>query len=114
MVALLNSCSSTRASARRFLRPVSASVCASSREACSIATLSRKVSIVRAITAMGHELGLSVTAEGIETEAQWQILADLGCDRGQGYLIARPMPAADATAFLQAEHDSLPLTALAG
>ena len=59
--------------------------------------------IVRAVTSMGHELGLAVTAEGVETDAQWRTLVDLGCDRGQGYLFARPMDAAAATALLLAE-----------
>ena len=41
---------------------------------------------------LAHELGMSATAEGIETEADWNILKQLGCDEGQGYWIARPMP----------------------
>jgi EAL domain-containing protein (putative c-di-GMP-specific phosphodiesterase class I) len=61
--------------------------------------------IVRAVTAMGHELGLAVTAEGIETEEQRRALVELGCDRGQGYLFARPMDAAAATAFLAGDRD---------
>ena len=35
---------------------------------------------------------MNVVAEGVETEAQRTILADLGCDQMQGYLISRPMP----------------------
>ncbi len=42
---------------------------------------------------IGHELGLRVVAEGIESAAVWQLLAALGCDQGQGYFISRPMPA---------------------
>jgi predicted signal transduction protein with EAL and GGDEF domain len=46
--------------------------------------------IVTASIAFAHALGLEVTAEGIETRAQLDRLADLGCDRGQGYLVGRP------------------------
>jgi diguanylate cyclase (GGDEF)-like protein len=46
--------------------------------------------IVTASIAFAHALGLEVTAEGIETRAQLDRLSDLGCDRGQGYLIGRP------------------------
>lgn len=53
------------------------------------------IAIARAVTALGRSLGLSVLAEGIETEAQADFLRDLGCDYGQGYLFSRPLPAAD-------------------
>ena len=49
--------------------------------------------IIRGLIRMAHDLGLSVTAEGVEDEATLQLLATLGCDRAQGFLIARPMPA---------------------
>jgi EAL domain-containing protein (putative c-di-GMP-specific phosphodiesterase class I) len=42
---------------------------------------------------LGHSLGLRVVAEGIEDEATLALLADLGCDLGQGYLIGKPTPA---------------------
>ena len=51
--------------------------------------------IVQAVIAMAHSLGLSVVAEGVETQAQLAMLRDQGCDEVQGYLLARPMPAAD-------------------
>jgi diguanylate cyclase (GGDEF)-like protein/PAS domain S-box-containing protein len=47
--------------------------------------------IVGAITAMGHALGMSVIGEGIETKRQLGELARLGCDEGQGFLLARPL-----------------------
>jgi len=56
--------------------------------------------IVTAIVAMAKSLGVDVVAEGIETEEQLRTLRALGCPRGQGYLLARPMDAAAATAFL--------------
>ena len=47
--------------------------------------------IVAAVTAMGHVLGMTVVAEGIETTGQLDRLIALGCDQGQGYLLARPL-----------------------
>ena len=49
--------------------------------------------IVDAIIVMAHKLGLKVVAEGIETVEQRDLLIAAGCDYGQGYLFARPMPA---------------------
>ncbi|MCM2263876.1 MAG: EAL domain-containing protein [Desulfuromonadales bacterium] len=47
--------------------------------------------IVTAIIAMGHQLGLKVLAEGVETEAEWAFLRESGCDELQGYLFSRPL-----------------------
>ena len=49
--------------------------------------------IVRTIISMAHNLQLKVIAEGVETENQKQILLDSGCQRFQGYLFGRPLPA---------------------
>jgi diguanylate cyclase (GGDEF)-like protein len=51
--------------------------------------------ITTAIIAMGHALGLKVVAEGVETEAQRNLLRKQGCDEMQGYLFSRPACAAD-------------------
>jgi EAL domain-containing protein (putative c-di-GMP-specific phosphodiesterase class I) len=56
--------------------------------------------IVRSTVDLGHNLGLRVVAEGVEDQATWQELATLGCDSVQGYYLARPMPAAELTAWL--------------
>jgi diguanylate cyclase (GGDEF)-like protein/PAS domain S-box-containing protein len=48
--------------------------------------------IIEAIIAMAHKLGIKTIAEGIETEEQRALLAKAGCDYGQGFALARPMP----------------------
>ncbi|MFC0408904.1 bifunctional diguanylate cyclase/phosphodiesterase [Roseomonas elaeocarpi] len=50
------------------------------------------LTLTRTIVNLGHNLGLHVTAEGVETQAQLEILQALGCDQIQGYLVARPAP----------------------
>jgi diguanylate cyclase (GGDEF)-like protein/PAS domain S-box-containing protein len=57
--------------------------------------------IVEAVIALARGLNMEVTAEGIETSDQRARLEALGCDRGQGYLFARPLPAAGATDLLR-------------
>ncbi|OYW20545.1 MAG: hypothetical protein B7Z52_02160, partial [Burkholderiales bacterium 12-64-5] len=51
----------------------------------------RRQALLRSIVDIGHSLGLEVTAEGVETEAELAILRRARCDLVQGYLIARPM-----------------------
>jgi EAL domain-containing protein (putative c-di-GMP-specific phosphodiesterase class I) len=49
--------------------------------------------IIRAVVSLAHSLGITVTAEGIETQDQLTQLREVGCDQGQGYLFARPVSA---------------------
>jgi diguanylate cyclase (GGDEF)-like protein len=56
--------------------------------------------VISAIIAMAGELGMQVTAEGVETEAQYRFLRQTGCHQGQGYGYARPQPAEDFSRLL--------------
>jgi len=60
----------------------------------------RSRELVALMINLGSSIGLSVIAEGIETEADATILSELGCPLVQGYLFSRPVPAADAAGFL--------------
>lgn len=57
--------------------------------------------IIRSIIELGHSLGLSLIAEGVETEHQARTLRDLGCDGLQGHLFAPPMTASDCEVLLR-------------
>lgn len=59
--------------------------------------------IARAIINLGHTLGLEIVSEGVETKEQLELLKQQGCDVIQGYLISRPIPAAEIPAFLKKE-----------
>ena len=60
--------------------------------------------VAEAVVDLGHRLGLRVIAEGVETEQLLDVLADVGCDRAQGYAIARPMPPVELERWLTAQH----------
>jgi diguanylate cyclase (GGDEF)-like protein len=51
------------------------------------------MAIVEAVTALAHQLGLAVVAEGIETAAQSALVEQVGCDQSQGFYVAHPLPA---------------------
>ena len=52
----------------------------------------RDAAIVHSTVDLAHRLGLRVIAEGVETQATWELLAECGCDQAQGYFLMRPMP----------------------
>jgi EAL domain-containing protein (putative c-di-GMP-specific phosphodiesterase class I) len=68
----------------------------------------RTAVLVRAVIALGAELGVEVMAEGVETEEQYALLQELGCTHAQGYLLARPMPAVQAHLTLRRPWGNLP------
>ena len=67
-----------------------------------IQTDTNDAAICSATVALGHNLGLEMVAEGVETTEQRDFLAGLGCDVLQGYLISHPLPVNDVVQFLRA------------
>jgi EAL domain-containing protein (putative c-di-GMP-specific phosphodiesterase class I) len=67
----------------------------------------KSVSIMRLILALATELGFDVIAEGVETKQELRVLADLGCPKVQGFLLARPMAAPEAQIALAKPYDDL-------
>src|SRR4051812_2714300 len=65
--------------------------------------------VATALVRLGHDLGLHVVAEGVETPEQLEALRAAGCPFAQGYLISRPLPAQELTAFLLASRRGVPL-----
>jgi sensor c-di-GMP phosphodiesterase-like protein len=57
--------------------------------------------VVRAIVEMGHTLGLTVVAEGVEDGEVRAALAEMGCDVAQGYLVSRPLSASHLDQWLE-------------
>jgi diguanylate cyclase (GGDEF)-like protein/PAS domain S-box-containing protein len=66
---------------------------------------SKNLSLCNAIIHMAHELGMKVIAEGIETSNQFDLLKAAGCDYGQGYLFAKPLPSNALMSFAKQAND---------
>lgn len=66
--------------------------------------------IVETIISLAHRFNMKVVAEGIEDQETYVLLQSLGCDVGQGYHIARPMPTTDFETWLDARRYAQPLT----
>ncbi len=67
--------------------------------------------IARAVTTLGHSFGMEITAEGVETKEQLDILLDMGCDEIQGYFFSRPLKGEDFAKFVGDPNPGLPAVA---
>ena len=63
--------------------------------------------IVKGVISLAHSLGLNVVAEGVETRQQLDMLADMGCNRIQGYYFSKPLPENDLMTFLRSKEHSV-------
>jgi diguanylate cyclase (GGDEF)-like protein len=80
----------------------------------NMATSEHDAVIVRSTIDLGHNLGLRVVAEGVESQEVWDRLASLGCDTAQGFFISRPIDAAAVGEWLAARPAPTPAEASGG
>jgi len=66
-----------------------------------LSTRSDCIAIVRAVTGLGTSLGITTTAEGVETSEQLELLRSEHCSEVQGYLFSKPRPACEVEAMLR-------------
>jgi EAL domain-containing protein (putative c-di-GMP-specific phosphodiesterase class I) len=64
------------------------------------------LAIINAVVAMASSLGISTTAEGVEDEAQAQLVRELGCTKIQGFYFGRPMPYSEARSLVARSRNS--------
>ncbi|MFH2134079.1 MAG: bifunctional diguanylate cyclase/phosphodiesterase [Pseudomonadota bacterium] len=67
----------------------------------------RALSVVKAVTQLGHELGMTIVAEGCENQQQIDVLLEAGVDAIQGFFYARPMPEAELLPWLKARSNKI-------
>jgi EAL domain-containing protein (putative c-di-GMP-specific phosphodiesterase class I) len=79
----------------------------------SLGAVGNAGAIIQSIVTLGHALGMSVLAEGVETDEQRVLLRLAGCDELQGFLFARPAPAASIDDLLARPAGGAPLRAAA-
>jgi EAL domain-containing protein (putative c-di-GMP-specific phosphodiesterase class I) len=60
--------------------------------------------IVRALAGLGNGLGLTITAEGIEGQGEYETLLEQGCQQGQGFLFSRAVPAEETASLVAAKN----------
>jgi EAL domain-containing protein (putative c-di-GMP-specific phosphodiesterase class I) len=60
-----------------------------------------QLALLKGIVAIAHTLEMSVVAEGVETDEQCQLLTEMGCEYGQGYLMAKPLDLSRAEDLLR-------------
>ena len=65
------------------------------------------ISLTNSIVTMGHDMGLKVTAEGVETQEQLNFLARTSCDKIQGYIISKPIPEQEVWGWVEAKKGSI-------
>ena len=82
-------------------------VCASAiSDNSELVTHEDSMAIVRAVTGLGRSLGIATTAEGIENDAQLELLRREGCTQAQGYLFSKPCPLAEIESMLSEARES--------
>jgi len=69
----------------------------------NVAKDSSDIVLCEAMIVMAHKLGIKVIAEGVETQEQFALLKNIGCDYGQGYFWSKPLPSSDFERFLMPE-----------
>ena len=67
------------------------------------------LAIIKAVIGLGHSLGMSTTAEGVETEEQLEAVREQGCNEVQGFLFSPPLEPAQVLALLANESQPVPL-----
>ena len=70
----------------------------------------RGSALLSAVVTLARALQIEVVAEGVETESQFRTLSELACDQVQGFLLSRPLPAAEILAFLRCAADRIVAT----